>query len=51
MNKKHDFSRVQLKKNWEFNFGDLKERALWPRYMEAHQQTLAIRQAMLPRGL
>jgi PPK2 family polyphosphate:nucleotide phosphotransferase len=28
-------------KNWKFSAGDVKERALWPKYMEAYQACLA----------
>lgn len=28
-------------KTWKFNPGDLKERALWPQYMQAYEQALA----------
>lgn len=27
-------------KNWKFNFGDLKERSLWPKYMEAYSNMM-----------
>ena len=27
-------------KTWKFNPGDLKERALWPQYMQAYEQAL-----------
>lgn len=34
-------SRIEnQKKNWKFNFGDLKERALWPQYQEAYQAAI-----------
>lgn len=34
-------SRIaEEKKNWKFNFGDLKERALWPNYMQAYQDAI-----------
>ena len=28
------------KKNWKFNFGDMRERALWPKYMSAYQDAI-----------
>jgi PPK2 family polyphosphate:nucleotide phosphotransferase len=28
------------KKNWKFNFGDMQERALWPKYMNAYQDAI-----------
>lgn len=34
-------SRInEEKKNWKFNFGDMKERALWPQYMNAYQDAI-----------
>jgi PPK2 family polyphosphate:nucleotide phosphotransferase len=27
-------------KNWKFNMGDVRERALWPKYMEAYQDAI-----------
>ena len=34
-------SRIEeTKKNWKFNFGDMKERALWPKYMKAYQEAI-----------
>ena len=30
----------EKKKNWKFNFGDMKERALWPKYMNAYQDAI-----------
>ena len=34
-------SRIdEEKKNWKFNSGDLKERALWPAYMQAYQDAI-----------
>jgi PPK2 family polyphosphate:nucleotide phosphotransferase len=34
-------SRIaERKKNWKFNFGDMKERSLWPDYMQAYQDTI-----------
>lgn len=34
-------SRIEEeKKNWKFNFGDMKERALWPKYMNAYQDAI-----------
>lgn len=35
-------SRIEEeKKNWKFNFGDMKERAFWPKYMKAYQNAIA----------
>jgi PPK2 family polyphosphate:nucleotide phosphotransferase len=35
-------SRInEPKKNWKFSFGDMKERKLWPKYMEAYQSAIA----------
>lgn len=35
-------SRInEVKKNWKFSFGDLKERALWDNYMEAYQDAIS----------
>ncbi len=35
-------SRIEEeKKNWKFNFGDLRERALWPKYMTAYQEAIS----------
>jgi PPK2 family polyphosphate:nucleotide phosphotransferase len=34
-------SRIdEEKKNWKFNFGDMKERALWSKYMKAYQDAI-----------
>ena len=34
-------SRIEEeKKNWKFNYGDMKERALWPKYMNAYQNAI-----------
>jgi PPK2 family polyphosphate:nucleotide phosphotransferase len=34
-------SRInEPKKNWKFSIGDLKERALWPKYMEAYESAI-----------
>ena len=34
-------SRIEeKKKNWKFSFGDMKERALWPDYMDAYEQAI-----------
>ncbi|MGK0368869.1 MAG: PPK2 family polyphosphate:nucleotide phosphotransferase [Bacteroidia bacterium] len=34
-------SRIdEKKKNWKFNFNDMKERALWPKYMQAYQDAI-----------
>lgn len=34
-------SRIaEKKKNWKFNFGDMKERALWPEYMNSYQDAI-----------
>jgi polyphosphate kinase 2 (PPK2 family) len=34
-------SRIDVKKkNWKFNFNDMKERALWPKYMQAYQDAI-----------
>ncbi|PCJ66759.1 MAG: polyphosphate--nucleotide phosphotransferase [Bacteroidetes bacterium] len=34
-------SRIaEEKKNWKFNFGDMRERALWPKYMSAYQDAI-----------
>ncbi|MDA8886873.1 polyphosphate kinase 2 family protein [Bacteroidia bacterium] len=34
-------SRIEEeKKNWKFNYGDMKERALWPKYMNAYQEAI-----------
>jgi PPK2 family polyphosphate:nucleotide phosphotransferase len=34
-------SRInEERKNWKFNFGDMKERALWPKYMQAYQNAI-----------
>jgi PPK2 family polyphosphate:nucleotide phosphotransferase len=34
-------SRIdEKKKNWKFNSGDMKERALWPKYMQAYQDAI-----------
>ncbi|MGB0850812.1 MAG: polyphosphate kinase 2 family protein [Bacteroidia bacterium] len=34
-------SRIEnVNKNWKFNFGDMKERALWPKYMDAYQTAI-----------
>lgn len=39
--KRRFISRIEeTKKNWKFSFGDLKERALWPKYMEAYQDAI-----------
>lgn len=35
-------SRIkEEKKNWKFNFGDMRERALWPKYMNAYQDAIS----------
>ncbi|MFB1004162.1 MAG: polyphosphate kinase 2 family protein, partial [Bacteroidia bacterium] len=34
-------SRIaEKKKNWKFNSGDMRERALWPKYMHAYQDAI-----------
>ena len=34
-------SRIdEKKKNWKFNSRDMKERALWPKYMQAYQDAI-----------
>ena len=39
--KRRFLSRIEEdKKNWKFNIGDLKERALWPQYMQAYQDAI-----------
>ncbi len=39
--KRRFLSRInEPKKNWKFSFGDLKERALWPSYMQAYQSAI-----------
>jgi PPK2 family polyphosphate:nucleotide phosphotransferase len=39
--KRRFLSRInEPKKNWKFSFGDMKERALWPKYMEAYQDAI-----------
>ena len=39
--KRRFISRIdEAHKNWKFSAGDLKERALWPQYMHAYEETL-----------
>ncbi|HEX3102716.1 MAG TPA: polyphosphate kinase 2 family protein [Pyrinomonadaceae bacterium] len=39
--KKRFLERIDLpEKNWKFNAGDAKERALWPEYMKAYKEAL-----------
>ncbi len=39
--KKRFLDRInESEKNWKFSAGDLKERALWPKYMEAYQEAI-----------
>ena len=39
--KRRFLSRIaDEKKNWKFNFGDMRERALWPKYMSAYQSAI-----------
>ncbi|MBR9861251.1 polyphosphate kinase 2 family protein [bacterium] len=47
--KKRFMSRIETQgKNWKFSFGDMKERALWAKYMDAYEQ--AIRHTAQPEA-
>lgn len=40
--KERFLSRIdEKKKNWKFNIGDMRERALWPKYMKAYQEAIS----------